>query len=176
MTDRTARFQAMAAVAWSAALIPAALFLPIADPQRTASQLRNTSVGRWISLTQNSGPGILWIPIVTLVLALLAGYLVTRQAHSDRLGSSRVATGLGVIVLLGAVAGTVTFLIGIFLVPTAVLILLASGESRYNARTRSTLSTERTSRKCACGRENDAPARYCTSCGEPLIGSDRSTT
>jgi hypothetical protein len=169
MTDRTARFQVTAAVAWSAALIPAALFLPIANQQ-------STSVRRWMTLTQNSGPGILWIPILTLVAALLAAYLVVRQAHNDGLGSSRVATGLGVLVLLGAVAGTVTFLIGIFLVPTAVLILLASGDSRYNARTRTTLSTQETSSKCACGRENDASARYCTSCGEPLVGRDRSTT
>jgi hypothetical protein len=175
MTSRTVRSQMIAAVAWSAALIPAALFLPIADPQRTTSQLRNASVRRWISLTQNSGPGILWIPIATLVLALLAAYFLARQTHDDGLGPSRVAMGLGVIVLLGAIAGTVTFLIGVFLVPTAVLILLASGESRHDAMTRSTSPSQRAS-KPECGHVNNAAARYCSSCGEALTRSDRSAT
>jgi preprotein translocase subunit SecG len=175
MTSRAVRFQIMAAVAWSAALIPGALVLPIANTQRSASQLR-AGLHDWSSLTQSSGPGILWIPIVTLALALVVAYLLERQARSNGLGPSRVASGIGAIVAAGALVGTVTFLIGVFLVPSAVLILLASGEARHNARSsvpRAQISSGLTS---ACGHKNDALARYCTSCGEFLMGSDRSTT
>lgn len=177
MIDRTVRLQVTAAVAWSGALIPAALLLPIANPQRSASQLRSQSVQRWISLTQNNGLGILWIPIVALVLALTVAYLLGRQYRSDRLGSSLVATAVGVVVLLGAITGAVTFLIGVALAPTAILILLASSGSRRDARLRSTWRSQVAAEAtCACGRENETSARYCPSCGEPGRRSDRSTT
>jgi hypothetical protein len=134
MSNRTVRLQVTAAIAWSAALIPGALFLPIANPQMSASQLRVQGGHHWISLTQNSGPGILWIPILTLVLALGVALLLAHQSTSIGLGSSRLATGIGVIVVVGAAVGTVTFLVGIFLLPAGVLILLASGEARHVAK------------------------------------------
>jgi hypothetical protein len=174
MTSRTVRLQVVAAIAWSAALIPGALFLPIANTQRSAAQLR-AGDHPWISLTQSSGTGILWIPCVTLLLTLMAAYLLERQVHSDGLGPSRLASGIGAIVALGAITGTVTFLIGVFLAPTAVLILLASGETRHLASASSSPGNNSSARVCACGQTSDAAARYCPSCGEPLRGSERST-
>jgi hypothetical protein len=129
-----------------------------------------------MSLTQSNGPGILWIPILTLLLTLVVAYLLGLQAHSDGVGPSRLATGIGAIVVLGTIAGTVTFLIGIFLAPTAVLILLASGEARHAASESARRTPTEARQVCACGQENQPAAHYCPSCGEPVIGSDRSTT
>jgi hypothetical protein len=118
----------------------------------------------------------LWIPSLTLLFTLAAAYLLERQAHSDRLGPSRLASGIGAIVALGAIVGTVTFLIGIFLAPTAVLILLASGEARHLAKELALQPDAPAGQVCACGQRSDGRALYCPSCGEPFQGSERSTT
>lgn len=175
MTSRTVRLQVIAAIVWSAALIPGALFLPIANVQRSAAQLR-AGAHSWISLTQSNGPGLLWIPSLTLLLTLVVAYLLERQVHSGGLLPSRLASGIGAIVVLGAIAGTVTFLIGIFLAPTAVLILLASSEARHLASESATRRDGPLGQACVCGQKSDAAALYCPSCGKPLLRSDRSTT
>jgi tetrahydromethanopterin S-methyltransferase subunit G len=165
MTDRSAWKPVLAAIAWSVALIPGALFLPIEDPQSYAYQLHGTTVNRWISLVHGNGAGILWIPIVTLVLTLLAAYFLALQQRRNSRVPSRVATGIGVVILVGAVVGTVTFLVGIFLAPAGVLILVASEHSRDRQ------SLRRGTMHCRSGHANEASSRYCASCGEPLRGS-----
>jgi hypothetical protein len=162
MTSRGVRIPLIVAIAWSAALIPAALYLPIEDPQNFAYQLHGKTIYQWISLTRDNGAGILWIPIVTLALVLVAAFFLVLQTRSGSRVTSRVATGVGVVILIGAIAGTITFLIGIFLAPSAVLVIVASATSRHGqALSRNTL-------ECRCGYEGDASSQFCGSCGEPF--------
>jgi hypothetical protein len=165
MTNRSVRIPLLVAIAWSVALIPGAQFLPIEDPESAAYQFHGETINRWISLAQGNGTGILWIPITTLVLTLVAAYFLILQTRSNSRVPSRVATGIGVVILLGAVAGTVTFLVGIFLAPAGVLVLLASEHSRESQSLRRGIA------QCSCGRVSEASSRYCASCGEPLRGS-----
>jgi hypothetical protein len=162
MTSRGVRNPLIVAIAWSAALIPAALYLPIEDPQNFAYQLHGKTIYQWISLTRDNGAGILWIPIVTLALVLVAALFLVLQTRGGSRVTSRVATGVGMVILLGAIAGTITFLVGFFLAPAAVLVIVASESSRHDQ------ALSRNAVQCRCGHEGDASSHFCGSCGRPL--------
>jgi hypothetical protein len=167
MTNRGVWRPLVSSVAWSAALIPGALLVPIEDPQGFAYEVHGKTIDQWISLTRGNGNGILWIPIVSLVLVLVAAYLLAYQSRGTSPVPWRVATGIGLVILSGALVGTVTFLVGAFLAPAAALDLVASGRSRHPQ------SLRRGSVQCCCGRENSASSRFCASCGEVVGGRTR---
>jgi hypothetical protein len=160
--NRSTRNLLIAAIAWSTALIPGALFLPIGDPESLAYQVHGETVNRWVSLTRINGTGILWIPIVTLILILIAAYCLALQVRSNGQAPSLAAIGIGAVIVSGAVVGTLTFLVGIFLAPAAVFVLFATEHSRNAWRLR------RDTTQCRCGWVGDATAQFCPACGEPL--------
>jgi hypothetical protein len=163
--NRSVRNLLVAAISWSAALIPGALFLPIGDPENLAYQFHGETVNLWVSLTRINGTGILWIPIVTLILTLIAAYCLALQVRSNSQAPSLAAIGIGAVILVGAVVGTVTFLIGIFLAPGAIFLLFATEHSRDAWRLR------RDTTQCRCGWVGDVSSRFCPACGESLEGT-----
>lgn len=163
--DHSVRIPLAVAVAWSVALIPGALFLPLEDPERLAYQVDGNTVNRMVSLVQANGARILWIPVATLALTLVAACVMALRTRHDSRVPSRVAAVIGVVILLGAVVVTVTFLVGIILAPAGVLVLVASEHSR------TAQSLRGSAEQCPCGRKCDASSRYCPWCGEPLRGS-----
>ncbi len=161
----------VAAIVWSVALLPGALLLPIEDPVNVASQSPGRAGYPWLSLTQANGVGILWIPITALVLVLVASYLVMLGDRRNARVPSGIAKVLAVLILVGAVAGAVTFVLGVFLAPAGVLILVAANNLRVEEGAR------RAPRpynggvgqpRCHSGHLNDPSSRYCSSCGELL--------
>src|ERR1700677_4032555 len=157
--NRKVRRPLNGALVWAAALIPGALFVPIGDPESLTYQFHGETVNRWVSLTRINGTGILWIPILTFVLTFTVAYCLALQARRNNRVPSLIATGIGAVILLGAVVGTVTFLVGIFLAPAAAFILFASDNSRGAWKLR------RDTTHCRCGWAGDATARFCPTCG-----------
>ena len=120
----------LGAVTWAALLLPGAIYLPIGTQEPTASNPHLTSTGK-VSLVHINGHGILIVVTIPLVLSLLAGISLVLQARTDRqlfLWAAWVLTGA---VLAGAVLGTVTFLIGIFVIPVGVLLAVASANVHH---------------------------------------------
>jgi hypothetical protein len=112
---------ALWAVATGAGVLLLAAVLPVetVDSGHAGVQPRH-------SLLQVHGAAVLLPSAVPLLVALL----VTAALHAGRSGANRwtlpVAWTLSVALLCAALAGFVTFLIGIFVVPTGVLLTAAT--------------------------------------------------
>ena len=108
------------AITWAALLIPGAVYVPIGSQQYTGPDQDFTPNVR-STLVQLNGHGILILVALPLVLSCLAGvFLVVRSPVAQ--WAAWVCTGA---VLAGAVLGTVTFLIGIFVMPGGALLSVA---------------------------------------------------
>jgi hypothetical protein len=110
----------LGAIAWAALLLPGALYLPIGFQQYTGT--RST-------LVQLNGHGILLLVAVPLVLSCLAGTSLLVHAKTGWPVARVVAWNFTGAVLAGAALGTVTFLIGIFVVPAGALLVVACANS-----------------------------------------------
>lgn len=86
------------------------------------------------SLYAAEGPAVLFPAAAPLLVAVL----VTAVLHAGRHGTHRWALPTAWVLSLGllcaAGVGFVTFLIGIYVVPTAVLLVLATGQAHNTSR------------------------------------------
>jgi hypothetical protein len=159
------------AISWAALLLPAALYLPIENPQSFSYQVDGHAVSRWVSLARGNGDRILIVVAIPLILTLVAAGLLMLQVRSKRRIFGRGAWCVGLLILAGAFVGTVTFLIGIFIVPGGVFLLISYTNLRrdqalFSSSTSSSTSTQSSIREC--GHLNPLSARYCAICGEKL--------
>jgi hypothetical protein len=138
----------VAAVGWAALLLPAALYIPIENPQRFSYQVDGHTVNRWVSLVRDNGDQILLVVAIPLILSLIATCFLTLQSRSKGRVFGWIARCLGVLLLAGAFVGTATFLVGIFVVPGGVFLLVSCTNSHRNqALTSSSLNALSESRR-----------------------------
>jgi hypothetical protein len=157
------------AISWAAILLPAALYLPIENPQSYSYEVDGHTVSRWVSLAQGNGDRILLVVAIPLILTLVAACLLMLQARSKRRIFGRAAWCAGLLILAGAFVGTVTFLIGIFVVPGGVFLLISCTNLRRDQAlsTASTSFPESTqSPRRECGHLNPLSSTYFAICGE----------
>ena len=112
---------AYSALATGAAVVVLALVLPIetVDSDRAGRQPRDT-------LYQAHGALVLLPAAAPLLLAALVTAALYAGRHGRRRWTLPVAWTLSIALLGTAVAGFLTFLIGIFVVPTGVLLTVAT--------------------------------------------------
>jgi hypothetical protein len=120
----------VAAIGWAALLLPAALYLPIEDPQNFSHQVDGHTVERWVSLTTGNGKGILFVVAIPLILSVAAGSLLLIQAGSNGRICWWISRCLAVLILAGAFVGTITFLVGIFVAPVGACLLVSCANLR----------------------------------------------
>jgi hypothetical protein len=159
------------AISWAALLLPASLYIPIENPQNLSYQVHGHTVSRWVSLVRANGDRILLVVAIPLILTLVAGCLLILQSRSKRRIFGRAAWCLGLLILAGAFVGTVTFLVGILVVPGGVFLLIACTNLRRDRSSNSppTSSSEPTRNSIEeCGHPNPLSANYCATCGEEL--------
>lgn len=109
------------AVASGVAVIGLALVLPIVSGD--TGQAGNQPD---YSLYRANGPLVLLPAASPLLVALLVGVLLHAGRHGDRRWVLPVAWALSGTLLCAAVVGFVTFLIGIFAMPTGILLVAAT--------------------------------------------------
>jgi hypothetical protein len=72
----------------------------------------------------------LLLAAIPLVVTLGAGALLRFGVGASTIGGLGMARLLAIALLVGSVAGTVTYLIGIFVIPTAVGLVVAAFQCR----------------------------------------------
>jgi peptidoglycan/LPS O-acetylase OafA/YrhL len=125
MMTRNVSLPLVAAICWAALLLPASLYIPIENPQNLSYQVHGQTVSRWVSLVRGNGDWILLIVAIPLVLSLVAAVLLILQARSKQRILAGAAWCLGFLILAGAFVGTVTFLVGIFVVPVGIFLIIS---------------------------------------------------
>ncbi|HEY2214284.1 MAG TPA: hypothetical protein VGH31_04445 [Acidimicrobiales bacterium] len=118
----------LGAIAWAALLLPGALYLPIGFQQYTGTDPNHTSTVR-STLVQLNGHGILLLVAVPLVLSCLTAASLLLHGKTGWPVTRVVAWNFTGAVLAGAALDTVTFLIGIFVVPAGGLLVVACANS-----------------------------------------------
>lgn len=123
-TNRVPEVLALAACGWSALIVLLAAVLPIrtTDDHTIGPQPRH-------SLLHDFGARALLLAAGPLLVCALVAVLL-RSTRSGRGRGATAAWLLSAGLLLAALAGTVTFLIGIFVVPSAALLVAACASSR----------------------------------------------
>jgi hypothetical protein len=109
------------AVGWGALLLVLAVLLPV---ETVASDRAGRQPMR--SLTAVHGYRVLALVCVPLVIAVIVAALL----RSDAAGATALAWLLSSLLALGAVAGTVTFLIGSYVLPMAIFVVVACARVR----------------------------------------------
>lgn len=114
---------AIGACAWSAFVIALAIVLPIhtVDSGRAGVAPRH-------SLVRDYGYAVLWrasVPLVVCVVILVLLVLARREPSMAARSARRLAWVLAVLLAVGAFIGTITFLIGIFVLPAGALAVAA---------------------------------------------------
>lgn len=125
------------AIVWSSLLLPGAIYVPLGQPAEASFGPSGTPTSR-VPLVQLNGHGILIVVAIPLVLSLLAGLSLMVHAGTDWQPARWAAWTFTGCVLAGAALGTVTFLIGIFVVPAGVLLVVACANASTSQRTRHT--------------------------------------
>lgn len=130
----------VAAAAWSGVLLVLAVALPFVTPEPApvTSTVTTGSIGTagvaagsaggasgYVTLVQADGYRILILVAVPLLASVLVGLLLRRAATTGSRSAVVAARVVASLVLLGAVVGFLTFLIGIAAVPTGALLLAA---------------------------------------------------
>lgn len=157
-------------ILWSVLLLPTALFLPIEDPQSFAYQLHGKTVYRWVSLVRANGVSILWVVTIPLVISLMVACLVILQYNFGWKIAGWAAQVMAIVLLIGAFVGTITFLVGIFIVPAGVLLLVTSNNLRRIQLSQGPLSRLKYHKVSAskCSHVNERTAKFCGTCGNRL--------
>ena len=127
---RTAGRLVLAAVAWSLGLLVLADTLPVEIDQTYA---RPGPQPRY-SLVHINGASVLWIVAIPLLASLAVAALLLLDARRRSPASRRLATAVAGAVTIAGFVGTVTILIGVFILPTGVLLLAASLSVRAQSR------------------------------------------
>jgi hypothetical protein len=117
---------ATAAIGWSVLVIAAAAWLPI----ETVITGRAGVQPRY-SLVHQHGYGVLLPASVPLLSCLIVAVLVSGRPNRIELGCAWALSGA---LTLAAIAGTVTFLIGLFVLPAGALLLAATAVTRQTTR------------------------------------------
>jgi hypothetical protein len=124
--NKSVRVLVGVATAWAALLFPAAFLVPfgyVQGPNGTETERG------MVPLVQVLGHGILVLVAIPLVVALLVtGLLVLRERTSSRTAEVS-AWALSIGLAAAAVLGTVTFLIGMYVLPVAGLLIAACANS-----------------------------------------------
>ena len=144
--ERSTTLLVGAAVAWSLLLLVLAVALPVVTPQSppafassapssaaAASAPAATTVLAAVprvTLLADDGSGVLLLVALPSLLSLLVGLLLWLRVSRGSRAASGAAWGLAGVVTAAAVVGFVTFLIGIFVLPVGVLLLVACEQSR----------------------------------------------
>ncbi|PYC65345.1 hypothetical protein C7C46_32655 [Streptomyces tateyamensis] len=133
--DRTAWVLVGAALAWGLILLVLAAVLPIVTVQGSvvAPATPSSSTGNTgalvglprVTLVQHDGYGVLLLVALPTVLSLLVGLLLWLWGTGRFTAAGAAAWIVAGAVLAGGIVGFVTFLIGIAVVPTGVLLLCA---------------------------------------------------
>lgn len=118
--SRPAVFLALCALAWSALLVPAALFVPVYSSQTTDS--RGETVERARTLVEVNGWTAL-LPIGAVVLLAAAGALALRLAGRSSAAPRRGALAAAVVLLAFGIVGAAS--IGLFVLPAGVALAAA---------------------------------------------------
>lgn len=124
MMKRNVRLPLVAAIAWAALLLPytAIFHLELTPPISCGPDCTQLSTNLFFGVTGNRVYLLVAIPlIVSLAISLLIVILVRSVSAIAKWSDWFLA----IIVLTGAVLGTVTFLVGIFVVLTGVLLCMA---------------------------------------------------
>jgi cation transporter-like permease len=120
--DPAARNALVAATAWAVALVPAALWLPVATvtTDRPGPQPMQ-------SLVAHIGAGGLLLAAVPLAVSVLVGACLRRGRANPNGPAIPFAWAAAGTLAVAALVGTVTILIGVYVLPTPVLLLAACG-------------------------------------------------
>ncbi len=122
------------AVAWSALLVPLAFILPVETPSGAAVATAGPTMVAMEPLVRVQGHRVLVVVATPLVLSLV---VVLSTVLSECRGWA-VAGGLAwmvsVALTAAAVVGTVTFLIGIYVLPVGTLLVVSCGLRRSRHR------------------------------------------
>jgi hypothetical protein len=117
------------AVAWGALLVVLAAVLPIETvlTTRAGVQPRET-------LLHGHGAAVLLLAAIPLVVALGTSALLRFGVGASTIGGLGMARLLTLALLVAAVGGTVTDLIGIFVIPMAVILVVVAFQCRSLGR------------------------------------------
>jgi hypothetical protein len=137
---RSAWLSLLGAIVWASLLLPGAIYLPIGQPAEVWFGPSGTSTSR-VPLVQLNGHGILIVVAIPLVLSLLAGLSLIVHARTVWQPARWAAWTVTGGVFAGAALGTVTFLIGIFVLPVGLLLAVACANVSPSERTRRTGSS-----------------------------------
>jgi hypothetical protein len=122
LTRRLAYGFAIAALAWSGWLVIAAFVVPIYTSQSGAAS--GPVFTHSHTLVEENGAWAASIPVAALVLAAMGGFGLHRKLHGKRAPGGSMAwiavTGVTAIAVVTIASG------GIFLIPTAILLLVAA--------------------------------------------------
>jgi hypothetical protein len=118
------------AAGWSALLIPLAFLLPVESAPYNPLDPSTYQPGAMESLVTVNGPRILLVVVVPLVACLLAsGMLVLRQRTRWEF-AGWLAWIISIGLLAAAALGAVTFLIGVYVLPSGALLMACCGSLR----------------------------------------------
>ena len=122
------------AVAWSAVLLPLALVLPVETPPTVAAGPGGSTTMTMESLVRVNGHRILLVVGIPLVVSLVVGLSTVLSEERGWAVAGGLAWLLSVGLTAAAVVGTVTFLIGVYVLPTGILLVGCCGVRRSRRR------------------------------------------
>lgn len=118
---RTAGWLVLGAVTWSLGLLVLACTLPVEiDEAYTKPGLQPR-----YSLVHINGASVLWIVAIPLIASLSVGVLLRLSARGRGPSSWRLATAVAAALTIAGLVGTVTILIGAFILPAGALLFAA---------------------------------------------------
>jgi hypothetical protein len=79
------------------------------------------------SLVAADGDGVLWVAAIPLLIAMIVGYL--HRVRPDARWALTAEWILSGALLLASLAGFVTIIIGIYVLPAAALLVIATGQA-----------------------------------------------
>lgn len=129
MTSRPAwrwhreRILLFGAIGWAATLLPLALVLPVESPPYRPSGGGAAAGDAMESLVRVQGIRILLVVMIPLAVSLAVGVLLAVEVKRGWAVAGWSAWGLAVGLTAVAVLGTVTFLIGIYVLPTGITLV-----------------------------------------------------
>jgi hypothetical protein len=118
------------ATAWSALLIPLAFLLPVESAPYSSLDPNKYQLGAMESLVTVNGPRILLVVVIPLIGSLISiGLLIMREQFRWAL-PGWLAWIVSIGLLAAGVLGTVTFLIGVYVLPSGALLVACCGSLR----------------------------------------------
>jgi hypothetical protein len=128
--SRQMRMLSAAAIGWSALLFPLAVVFPAESSPSIYSTSGAVRYFPKVPLVRVNGYRVLLLVTIPLLISLLATLLIMLNLATGRWLAGSLAWVLSVGILTAGVVGAVTILIGVFVVPTGVLLVAACAQSR----------------------------------------------